>query len=214
MSFSQIEQGTGELISYPDVYKDVTDEDIKLAKALEEGFLKHKASIEQSFLTMGRYLVAIRDRKAYLALNYPSFSLWCQSPGIDIGYRQAHDLIRITEELVPRLEAANVPALDSVSKMRELLPLISEGHDVAEAAELVRDLTVQDTKATLKDIRGIEDKQEPTVFKAYVTPGPNFNTVKVVCYDEHAVYTAGTLQIKPEHMARWTSRFGRFIEYE
>lgn len=214
MSYSIIQEGTGELLSFPDPFKEVTEDDVTVARVLEQEVLYFKGQIEKSFILMGKALIEFRDAKGYLALGFESMSLWCQSDSVDISYSQAKSLIRIVEDLLPILTEAGVQPLTSVSKMRELLPLISEGKDLAEAAEAIRDLKIIDAKEVIREIRGLAEPEEGTIFKAYVTKRVNENDVKIMCYGRERVYVMGTLRIHQNDMARWMERFGRFLEHE
>jgi hypothetical protein len=217
VSYSQIEHGTGELVTYPDEFAGLTQDDHAAAEELQQEVLHYKGQVEANVLRMGMALINFRDAEAYKALGYGSFKLWCQSPEVDISVQQATYLTRIVEELLPRLIAAGVEPLTSVSKMRELLPMLSEGGDVAEAAEAIRDLKVLDAKEVVREMRGLEETAlDPAVFKAEVTStGGEWNYLDIVCYDDakNDAYSMGQLRIKAKHMARWTERFGRFIEY-
>lgn len=216
MSYTQVTPGSGEMERYPDAFGDPTDDEIVAAKYLEHEVLHYKGQIEASFLRMGKALIEFRDAEAYKPLGYSTFKLWCQAPEVDISVQQATYLIRIVEELLPKLVDAGVEPLTSVSKMRELLPMLSEGGDVAEAAEAIRDLKVIDAKETVRELRGLEETpRDPAVFKAYVETRGQWNTLNIVCYDEEGTeaYTLGRLNIRVEHMPRWTERFGRFIEH-
>ena len=211
--YSQIEQGTGELLTYPDPFAGIDQQVKESFDEFENEVLTNLFDIETSLIKLGYALSAFKSAEAYKGLGYTSFKLWCQDPTVDLTVKQANDLIRIVEEVLPKLESMD--RMLSTIKLKMLLPLLNEDIDILMVAELIQDMTVSDAKATIKELRGIEDKVEKA-FKAYVKKEPNWNEITIVYYGENDTYTvtnSGPMHIKSEHMAEWTSRFGRFIEY-
>lgn len=210
---------SGEMETYQDSYGAVTQDDIDSAERLERYILDTQTNIEQSFLKMGAALVVFEEERYYLARGMPSMRAWLNSPEFHISYRLAMDLMRIARELVPLFPDDTVPELP-VSTMRELLPLVSEGRTAEEivgVAEDIQGMTVRDARNHIREVRGIDEPEQPTIFRARVEMGEEYHRVWITRYgDDGDIYQLSRepLRIKPRDWQRWSTRFGGFINYE
>ena len=221
--FHQIDSD-GELRSYPDPYKNVTEESLQKADELEGILLDRVSKIEVHYLEIGKVLAQFKDEKLYLAKNFPTFAAWCDSPYLSrIGYRSAQRLIQIVNEALPLLErnnAIDVVASIGVGTMGDLLPILRDEdgeQKFVEAAYAVKDLTNRDAKDRIKELRGIDvplEKETPTVFKAKITRGQTYNKLRVFASNGPDYYECGILNVKLRDYPRFEARFGRFIEVE
>lgn len=216
--------GSGELVAYDDHFKHVTEADAEEAEKLENEILHVAGLISTQYLLVGKALCEFKEKKYYLARGYESFRAWADSPNLKgIGYRTAHDLMRIYTDIVPIL--AKYDAMDALplvqsGKMRAILPILGDENaekKIIDAVYTVQDLTTRDAYAAINEIRGKKDFFEdelPVVFKAKVIYGDSYHKVMVTALDNDDIYSVGTLMIKPKHWPRWEERFGRFIEIE
>lgn len=216
--------GSGELVAYDDHFKDVTEEDVQRAELLEKDILRIAGTISTNYLSIARDLSEFKEKKYYRARGFESFRAWADSPNLKgIGYRTAHDLIRIYEHVLPilaRNDAMETLPMIQSGKMRALLPILGdEGAEekIIEAAYAIQDLTTKDSYAAIHEIRDKKDPFDdvmPTVFKARVRYGETFHKVTITAIDNEDIYDCGVLSIKTKDWKRWESRFGRFIEVE
>lgn len=151
---------SGELETYRDPYGVVSQEDVQAAIDLEQKIINERHAIDVGYLRIALDLAQFNERKLYLARGYPSFRDWTDSPEIRIGYRLAHDLLRIVNEAIPILEKHDaMDALPSISNMRDLLPILADDNaeeKFIEAAYTVKDLTNREAKDAVRQIRGIQ----------------------------------------------------------
>lgn len=211
---SQID-GSGELLRYPDVYKNVTQEDVKDANAIEQNIRNLKQAVERGYLAIAYQLDEFERRHLYLARGYDSFRAWANSPEIDIGYRLAHDMLRIVREAAPVL---GDEVLDDygISKARALLPLLSDQNGeekLQKAFDATAQLTVKDTHQYVKEVRGIAkpiEEDEPAIFAATVQRGESYHKVTIRRTGSNP-YPCGTISIAVEDWPRWEERFGGFV---
>lgn len=214
----------GSMVAYNNPYDDITVEQVNQAQQIEEEILQKVGLIETSYIQIGALLAKFKEEKLYLAANFASFQLWCESPNLSrIGYRSAMRLIQIVNEALPILakhDATNLVAELGMSTMADLLPVLNDDNGeekFIEAANAVVGLTNKDAKQEIKAIRGIEkpiDAEMPLVFRAKVQRGDTFHRVEVRADWGAGEYKAGVLSIRKDHWARWEERFGRFITYE
>lgn len=212
----------GSLVRYPDPYGDVTPERIETAERLQREVFYHNAQIDRHYFFIGGILSEIKEQEYFRELGFDTFRAWADSPELKgIGWRTAHNLIRITNEVLPIIERHNAfDALPSVSTMVNLLPILSDDNaeeKFIEALYEVKELPVHDAKERIRDLRGIGrtiEDERPAIFKAQVTRGEQFHTIRVWCSTGTDYYEAGTLNIKPRDWPRWEQHFSeRFIEY-
>jgi hypothetical protein len=213
---------SGELVAYSDAFKGITEEDVTKAEILEAEIINAAGQISAGYLKIAKKLHEFKEDKYYLALGYESFRAWADSPNLKgIGYRTAHDLIRIYTDIVPIL--ARHEALDALpfvqsGKMRAILPILGDEdaeQKIIDAVYTVKDLTTKDSYAAINEIRGKKDFYDDdldTVFKAKVFYGESYHKVIVTAVNNDDVYQVGMLQIKLKDWPRWEQRFGRFIE--
>lgn len=217
MSDKEYYQGSdGNLEYYPQIYKP-TDDEVEAAQKLEQYIIEQQQNIQGSFLKMGAALLKFENDKLYLARGVPNFQSWV-SEHCDFSYAWAKSLIRIVRDLLPVL--GEVEEMPSVSTMRELLPMLSEGRsqaEIREAFEEVQGLTVRDAKHRLRELRGIEEPPIPTTFRARVQEREDFVLVTISRFgDDGDIYdltSRGPLYIKKKDWPRWQDRFGVFIEF-
>jgi hypothetical protein len=205
----------GSLVRYEDPYV-VTEEQFIEAVALEEQIIAVRGDIDKHFLVLGRLLDTFDKRSGFLARGYPTFKAWVQSPEIDLSYRTAHDLLRIVREVLPLLGPRE--AIPSVSKLRELLPLLADDdgqQKFLETFDSTQQATVRDTREAVREARGQSSVAAafPAIFKAEVTRGDVYHRVRITCLTGVDQYRVGDLLIKPEHWSRWEGRFGEFVEF-
>lgn len=210
---------SGEVETYQDSYGEVTQDDIDSAERLERYILETQSNIEQSFLKIGAALVVFDEERYYLARGMPSLRAWLNSPEFHLSYRLAMDLMRIARELVPMFPDGTAPELP-VSTMRELLPLMTEGRtaeEIAGVAEDIQGMTVRDARNHIREVRGIDEPEQPTIFRARVEQGEEFHRVWITRFgDDGDIYQLSRepLRIRPRDWSRWQTRFGGFITYE
>jgi hypothetical protein len=212
----------GELETYVDPYANVTEERIAEAEKLEAEILNHSAQIDLHYLQVGKLLCEFKEKHLYKERGYDSFRAWANSSDLkNIGYRSAHNLMRIVNEALPILAKRQaMEVLPSVSTMVNLLPILSDENaedKFIEAVYEVKDLTVNDAKERIRDIRGMGrtiDDERPAIFKAQVTRGDDFHSVRIYCSTGADYYEVGVLNIKTRDWPRWAERFSEhFIEY-
>lgn len=217
---------TGELELYHDPYGGITPEVAQKAEHAELEIIKRRDKVEQSFLEMAFLLDDFEANEYYRARGYPSFKTWTEDPSVEIGYRVAADLLRITREVMPVLEqtrstdeAIATIANAKISKTRALLPLLSEGKDeeFVELLDMAPEMTLRDLNREVRMIRSGDDENgdlRPAVFKAYVRRGDKRTRYKIIMLNGQITEDVGTLSIPNEYTSRWTERFGRFLEFE
>ena len=203
MTYSRINEGTGELETYSDVFKDVTPEQAELALHVEQEILTMANTIHETSLTLGTTLVLFRDAELYKARGYETFNNWVGSADMaNVGVQTAKYLMRIVEDLVPVLESGDAtPTEYPVSTLRAMLPLLADerGEElVIEAAEAVKGLTCRDAAAIIKEMRGVDAKEAdlPDEVKAYVTMGELEHSVEIMSWHSDGTFTKlGTLTV-------------------
>jgi len=212
---SQID-GSGELLTYPDVYKNVTQEDVKDAIDIEKTIIHVKSLIERGYYAIAKALDEFERRRLYLARGFDTFSAWCESDDVDIGYRLAHDMLRIVREAVPALgDGVDLDAY-GISKARALLPLLADENGkekLQQAFEDTAQLTVKDTNQYVKEIRGIAkpiDEDPPAIFSGTLQRGESYHKL-IIRRNGANPYSCGTLTIRVEDWPRWEERFGGFV---
>ncbi len=215
--------GDGTLVTYEDPYKNLTNEQIQRARELEQSILQKTMGIEISYVKLGRDLSEFNNDECYLACGFPSFKSWADSPELrTLGYRTAHNLIRVHDELVPLLFAHDVEILPSISMMYDLLPMLADGkpEKIIEAVNDIRHLNTRDAKRRIKEIRGLEEVNQLTMFKLHAIISKNTVSVWIYCHASNDHYNcnqhAGNkpIVIKKEHWARFANLFGEEnIEY-
>lgn len=216
-TYSIIDPGSGEILTFDDTYNG-QEENYAAAQQVQEFIFGLQAGLDSSFLQLGAALKLMRDNEYYKALGVPSFRAWMNTPELHIGYRLGIDLIRIVEELLPRL--GDSPTL-SVSAMRELLPLVGTEHEdtLSDIADEIGNMTVRDAREHIRELRGGEDRTPAVIFRARVERGEAYHRVWItrVGGADADVYevTNTPLRIKPADWDRWQQRFGEnFIDYE
>jgi hypothetical protein len=206
---------SGSIETYQDAFS-VSAEDQEASASLEEYIIGEKQAVETSFLKLGAALALFESNKHYRGRGFESMKAWLGSPEISISYRLAHDLIRVSSELVPKLgDIGNT----SISTLREMLPMLSDGtsdEELLEAFGEVQGMTTKDAKQTIREKRGIEQETDYTTFKAQVQRGNPYHRVTVTCFGEGEdtyTVTSSPMQIKAEHFAKWQKFFGKAVEY-
>lgn len=209
---------TGEIEVYQDAYANITEENINSIQGFTDYIHEQENTIGGSFLKIGAALLEVEKGQLYKAAGLPSMAVWMQSEKFHMSYEHGTRLMRIVRDLVPVLGVDNLP---SVSTLKELLPMVSEGatpEQIREAAEEVSELTIKDAKARLREIRGLEEKPRATLFKAIVDTrnGGNYITIKRYGEDgnNYDVTERGPIWIRSDDWAVWADRFGGMIEYE
>lgn len=208
----------GSLEHYPQIYK-TDDESVETADLLEQYIIEQQETIKYSFLKIGAALIKIEDEQLYLAKGVPSFAAYLKGPQFEFSYEHGTRMMRIVRDLVPILGDEGLPP---ISTLKELLPLVAEGkqpEEIKALAEEVSDMTTQDAKQHIRESRGIERAEMPTLFRARVQRGEVFHRVRVDRTGEdgdmYELTDEGPLKIKPKDWARWADRFGEgFIQYE
>lgn len=210
-------EGDGELVHYPQIYQ-ADDDKIALAEGLEQYIIEQQQNIESSFLKIGAALIKFEDDELYLARGVPSMKAWLDGPEFTFTYAHATRLMRIVRDLLPVIGDAKdrLP----ISTMKELLPMLSEGatpEEIQHAVEEVEGLTTRDAKRRLRELRGVEEREIPTIFRARVRTGEAYNRVWITRTGEDGVYDmtpSGPVLVRPADFAHWADRFGFAIEYE
>jgi hypothetical protein len=220
MTYSRLNEGTGELETYVDAFKDVTDEQVQLALQTERQILAMANGIHEASLNLGYALQLFRDAELYKARGYETFDLWADSAEMaNVGKQTAKYLIRIVENIVPILENTdNLPSEYPVSTLRAMLPLLAEerGEElVVEAAESVKGLTCRDAAAIIKEMRGVgtTSDDEPDVIKAYVTMGETEHKVETYMFRADGSFThLGDWVVSRKDYALVGKMFGKNLE--
>src|SRR5688500_13132292 len=131
-TYSQIDEGTGQLLTYYDPYVAVNDEMIERANDIEEALIVNAGKLQKTYLEIAVAIEEFDRNKLYLAKSCDSFRQYMRENGakINMSYRTAHDLIRWVREAIPILYKNNaMELLPPVSKMRMLLPTLADGED-------------------------------------------------------------------------------------
>jgi hypothetical protein len=215
----------GALVSYPDPYAGVTDQTVERAEEVERLLLAAKSDVEMGFMKMAIALDVIEREQLYRSRGYETMRQYVEGPEVDLNWRTATDMIRISREVLPLYEShPDLPTVKElgVSKVRALLPLLrlpdGEERFVAKAQQVTEaDWTWKDTVAEVKAERGLAtdpSKPLPVVFMAKVTVGEETTRVKVTGSDGNRHKDCGVLMIPNAWWPRWESRFGRFVIYE
>lgn len=215
---------SGELVSYPDPFKEVDQEFATTAAAAEELVVQCKVAIEQNFLLLSAYLDEFDRRRYYLGRGYESMRDWCQSPEVEISWRLAQDLIRIRREVVPLLQKVHGAEFEStmlsagVSKIRAALPLLNDGKsdNFVELVDQAREMPWNDVRAEVKRIRGVEvpmDQPSPVIFKAEITKYDDHVTIAIIGFDGVRSERLGKLRMRPEWLPRFEDRFGKYVNF-
>ena len=211
---------SGQLEVYADPYAHVTPDDVQSVQDFEDYIHEQEESIGGSFLKIGAALLEVEKRHLYKAAGASSMSVWMKSARFTMSYEHGTRMMRIVRDLVPVLGVDNLP---SVSLLKELLPMVNEGatpDQIRETAQEISKLTVKDAKDHIREVRGLEERIPSVVFKARVEQqaigDESFNKVTITRTggNDADIYELGRLFIKQKDMARWTDRFGGFLEYE
>lgn len=210
---------SGEMESYPNPYANAAN-NAEAAQRLEEYMIEVEKTLDQNFLKLGAALAFFEDNEYYLARGCPSMHVWLNGTELHVSYKLANDLMRVVRNLVPLLTDGNedLPNL-SVSSMRELLPLLADNisaEDMKNVAGEIEGMTVRDARRHVRELRGIEEPEQPTIFRARVETGEEYHRVWITRTGEDGdIYSVNNqpLTIKPKDWARWQDRFGVFISY-
>jgi hypothetical protein len=126
--------------------------------------------------------------------------------------------MRIVKDLIPVLGDRDITL--PVSTMKEMLPLLADGRTTEEIQEVydeLQGLTTRDAKDRIRELRGIERPDQPTTFRARVQRGEAYHRVRITRYGEdgdiYELTERSPLLIKPKDFARFTDRFGNFLEF-
>jgi hypothetical protein len=104
-TFTQVDQGTGEIQVYTDTFGNISEEDIERAQYLEQCILEESANVELGYLRMARDLSEFKRDELYKARGFETFRLWADSPDLKrVSYRSAQRLVQIADEAIPILE--------------------------------------------------------------------------------------------------------------
>jgi hypothetical protein len=208
---------------YHDAFARVDEAMIERAAEVQDQIMNAAGHLELHYLRLAKGLSTFKREKLYLAVGYESFKEWADSPELkQVGYRVAHDLVRIADEVLPILDKHDRmyrEPFPPISTMRDLLPILADENaeqSLITALDEVAGLSNRAAKDRIKELRGIStpiDAKSPAIFKAKVTMGESFHKVDITCSDGVDFYNVGTLRIKPVHFARWSERFGGFIEH-
>lgn len=205
----------GSIERYDDAYQ-VDEETYELAVGIENYILEQQMNIKHSFLKIGAALIKFEEQELFKARGVPSFRAYLSSDMFEFSYEHATRLMRIVKELVPILGEEGLPSL---SKLKEILPMLGEGwseDEIRYAVSEIENLNTRDAKARIREIRGIKDNPTLPFFKAVVKEEGDFNVVAVerIGGDDGDYYNAGTLYIKKKDWSRWADNFGEgFVEY-
>lgn len=220
MTFGQINVGTGELEVYYDDTKGITPELVEEAQEKEAQIIEGVNVAEQVYYRIGEMLKDFRDRELYRARNFNTFNEWADSPELArIGRQTANNLIRIVEGLEPIFERHGLDLGDyPMSVARAMLPLLNDNkteEEIVDIAERVKDLTVRDASAIIKESRGLGDRDEPTIFKAFVqidyTERVHMATIVAVRPDGVS-FDMGKLMVDKRDYPRFQQFYGRWLE--
>lgn len=209
----------GSIEYYPDAYA-VEENKIALAEGLEQYIMEQQHTIEASFMKIGAALIKFEEEELYLARGLPTMKVWLEGAEFSFSYAHATRLMRIVRDLVPIIgdKHKEIP----VSTMKELLPMLADGstpEQINEAVDEVTGLTTRDAKRRIRELRGVEERAAPTIFRAKVRTGETYHYVTVTRTGEDGdsyTLTEKPLRIKPKDFALFIElAFGdAFIEYE
>jgi len=222
MPYQGVIDDAGELVLYPDPFRDVTETGAEIALAVESQIVATKSEIENNFLKLA-YLLDIFDKeKLYLARGYERLKDWCESREIELGWRVVHDLLRIRREVIPVLEkrlgseeeAVTALRQIGISKSRALLPIFRDDENAAlELVQRARDIRWRDVVSEVKAARGLEEIKKTVIFRATARQGETRTRVEVFASTPDLIEPLGVLMIRNEWMPFWEERFGKYIEY-
>src|SRR5687768_1803667 len=114
---------------YHDAFASVDEAMIERAAEVQDQILNAAGHLELHYLRLAKGLSTFKREKLYLAVGYESFKEWADSPELkQVGYRVAHDLVRIADEVLPILEKHEriYEKIPPVSTMRDLLPILAD----------------------------------------------------------------------------------------
>jgi hypothetical protein len=220
-----VDQGSGELIAYPNPYGDITQDEAQAAEVAEQAIIETKRGIELNFLKLSNMLHYFDEQEYYKGRGYPTLRAWAMSPEIELGWRVVQDLLRIRREVLPLLsdeyvdDAVALMLNAGVSKVRAILPLVRDEEHRDVIPELIVDaasMPLRDVQAEVKRLQGQEDpidKRYPAVFKARVKQGEAYTTVDVSVMDGVTVEPCGKLSMRNRYWPRFEQRFGDFIDF-
>lgn len=221
-TFTQVDQGTGEIQVYSDTFGNISEEDIERAQYLEQCILEESAGVEIGYLRMARHLSEFKADNLFLARGFETFRLWADSPDLKrIGYRSAQRLVQIADEAIPMLEKYGLmEQLPPISTLGDLLPLLNDDDGekkFVEAVKMVEGMSNRDAKRYVREVRGLPpglNGDGPT-FRAKVTRGETVHKITITCEDgDGDFYEAGKMQVRVKHFAAFEKLFNeRFIEY-
>ena len=132
--------------------QDIVQNKYELAKKQIDEFKKWRNMTALSFLKLGEILKKLKEEELYKHLGespeYETWTMFLQSPEINIKYRKADQLIRIYTTFIQRLKFKEEELLDIPwSALRVLLPVIKEENSrglVEKARQLKRnDLEIE-----------------------------------------------------------------------
>ena len=209
----------GTLETYSDIYKEETPERFERASELQQEIIEATYRIEASYLRIAKAVATFKQERLYLSLGFPTFKDWADSPELpNFGYRTAQRYVQIVEEVLPLLdERGMMEFLPMISVMSELLPVLNDenGKDkFIEAVQEIHGLSGSDARARIREIRGLPEKTYPTIFKAVVTRGEPYHTVRIYAQGDnpYECTNTGPIRVKPRDWGRWEERFGTFLE--
>lgn len=220
MTFSLVNVGSGELERYPDFFANVTQEDVERAEIVEDKIIQAKAVIELGFFALAEMIEEFDRKQLYKARGFERFKDWVESPQIEISWRVAQDLIRIQREVVPMLAqhsgGQNLQELITqagVSKVRALLPLLSDPSTHDDFAELIvdaPDMTWRDLREEVKIRRGVSGdiaEGHLAMFNSFIkSEQGDFYKVEITGSDGNNVDVLGVLTVRKAWWTRWENR--------
>lgn len=202
------------------MFADVTSEDVERAEVVEDKIIQAKAVIELGFFALAEMVEEFDRKKLYKARGFERFKDWVESPQIEISWRVAQDLIRIQREVVPMLaqhsDGQNLQELIThagVSKVRALLPLLSDPSTHDDFTELIvdaPDMTWRDLREEVKVRRGVSGSIEDghlAMFNSFIKSDQgDFYKVEITGSDGNNMDVLGTLMVRKAWWTRWENR--------
>lgn len=216
--------GSGELIAYPDPYKNVTPELAEQAENFEKEILAVKQHTELNWVRLALHLSTFKKQKLYLACGHDSMAAWAKNSGVGLSYGMVCALIRIADVVYPIAEEAYPdPAIQlatiGISKVRVALPILRDDDGKSKfvtALYTAQYLTLNDFKDYIKEVRGMGGKPDdplPIIFKAHIEKRDDFAFLNISGNDGIKFSRIGVLKMPIEWLPRWEERFGRFVQY-
>lgn len=215
-----VDRGSGEMLRFDNTYGNITVEQGQAALDAEQEILQEYGQAQTSYYRLAAKLAEFKTKRLFLARGYSSFGQWADSAELKgIGKRTAYNLVRIAEEALPILEKHGaLDALPPLSTMYDMLPILRDENaeeKFVEAAYEVQDKTNHDAKQIIRDIRGLEPKDNDlTFFKLNVREVDDEFVGTITATSPTDYYVVGNVKIKRKDWPRFEHIVRGYVEIQ